>query len=236
MDSLKKAFDNLKIQYDDLLVDRFRQYMEGILQWNEKVNLTAIKDKEEFVEKHFIDSILCYNLPEMRKANKIIDVGTGGGFPGIPLALVLPDKEFVLMDSLNKRLKIIDELASEIGITNIRTLHGRAEELAHKEEYREQFDLCVSRAVARLSVLSEYCLPYIKQDGAFLAYKAVKSEEEIQEGRRAIRILGGEIDREESVTLPSFELSHKIIVIKKERKTPRKYPRKAGLPSKQPLI
>lgn len=235
MNSLKSAFEYLGIPFDEELIAKFEGYMNGILEWNEKVNLTAITDVDEFIKKHFIDSVLCYNFDEFKNAKSVVDVGTGGGFPGIPLALVFPEIEFTLIDSLNKRLKIIDELCLDLNITNVKTLHGRAEDLAHKKEYREQFDLCVSRAVANLATLSEYCLPFIKRGGSFLAYKAVKADDEIKEGKNAVFLLGGKIEREDKIDLPSFDLAHNIVVINKVQNTSAKYPRKAGMPSKQPL-
>lgn len=235
METLQRAFNELNISYDDATVDKFQKYMDLILEWNEKVNLTAITEKEEFVKKHYIDSLLCYNFKEMEKSNMVIDVGTGGGFPGIPLALVFPEKQFVLMDSLKKRLNIIDDLALQLNISNVTTLHGRAEDMGHSKEYREKFDICVSRAVANLATLSEYCLPFIKKGGNFLAYKGTKAEEEIKEAHKAIFLLGGKIGREEKVTLPGYNLEHNIIVIEKVQNTSAKYPRKAGTPSKEPL-
>lgn len=235
METLQSAFNELNISYDDTVLKKFQQYMELILEWNEKVNLTAITEKEEFIKKHYIDSLLCYSFPEMQKSERVIDVGTGGGFPGIPLALVFPEKQFVLMDSLKKRLNIIDDLALQLDISNVVTLHGRAEDLGHSKEYREKFDICVSRAVANLATLSEYCLPFIKKGGNFLAYKGTKADEEIKEAHKAVFLLGGKITREEKVTLPGYDLEHNIIVIEKVQNTSAKYPRKAGTPSKEPL-
>lgn len=235
MQNLIKAFDALGIRYNDKMIEQFREYMDMLLEWNEKVNLTAIKEKDEFIKKHYIDSVICHGFPEMKNAETIIDVGTGGGFPGIPLAIIFPEKQFVLMDSLLKRLKIIDELTEKLGIDNVRTLHGRAEDLGRNKEHREKYDICVSRAVANLATLSEYCLPFIKVGGSFLAYKAVKAEEEIKAAKGAVHLLGGTISREEKVELPDFNLEHNIIVIDKVQNTSAKYPRKAGTPSKEPL-
>ncbi len=235
METLQRAFNELNISYNNKVLDKFQKYMELILEWNEKVNLTAITDKEEFIRKHYIDSLLCYNFPEMKKAEKVIDVGTGGGFPGIPLALVFPEKQFVLMDSLQKRLNIIDDLASKLNILNVVTLHGRAEDMGRNKEHREKYDICVSRAVANLATLSEYCLPFITRGGNFLAYKGTKADEEIKEAHKAIFLLGGSIAREERVTLPGYGLDHNIIVMNKVQNTSAKYPRKAGTPSKEPL-
>ncbi len=231
--NLGEALRKLGIEYDDELLGKFRAYMEGVLEWNEKVNLTAITDRDEFINKHYIDSLACAGQSEILNAQRIIDVGTGGGFPGIPLALIYPEKEFVLMDSLNKRLKIIAELCGEIGIGNVTVLHGRAEELAQKADYRESFDLCVSRAVANLATLSEYCLPFVKPGGYFMAYKGPECEAELSEGKKAINVLGGTVTEIRAAGLEEF--SHNIICIKKIRSTPAKYPRKAGTPSKQPI-
>ena len=235
MKELQNALEQLNIPYTEETLEKYRLYMEGIIEWNEKVNLTSITDKDEFIKLHFIDSIMSVPCEEFQKANKIIDVGTGGGFPGIPLALAAPDKEFVLMDSLNKRIKIINQLCEEIGITNVTAVHARAEELAKNKGHRQQYDLCVSRAVANLSTLSEYCLPFIKKGGWVLSYKGPDTDKELSDAKKAIKILGGQIDREELASLESSGLEHKIIFIKKVKDTPAKYPRKAGTPSKDPL-
>ncbi|MDD2190897.1 MAG: 16S rRNA (guanine(527)-N(7))-methyltransferase RsmG, partial [Eubacteriales bacterium] len=189
----------------------------------------------EFEIKHFVDSIAICSLPQINKAKKIIDVGTGAGFPGIPLAILYPEKKFLLMDSLNKRLKIIDEISREIGLTNVTFYHARAEELAQKHEYREQFDLCVSRAVANLAVLSEYCLPFVKVDGWFAAYKSIVIEDELNTSQEAIKLLGGRLKGNHIINIEGYELNHQILLIKKINKTPSKYPRKAGTPAKEPL-
>ena len=235
MKELQIALEQLNIPYNEETLEKYRLYMEGIIEWNEKVNLTSITEKDEFIKLHFIDSIMSVPCEEFQKAKKIIDVGTGGGFPGIPLALAAPDKEFVLMDSLNKRIKIINQLCEEIGITNVTAVHARAEELAKNKAHRQKYDLCVSRAVANLSTLSEYCLPFIKQGGWFLSYKGPDTDKELSDAKKAIKILGGQIDREELAALESSGLEHKIIFIKKVKDTPAKYPRKAGTPSKDPL-
>lgn len=232
---LKEGLSALQIPLSPETADRFLSYMEGILSWNEKVNLTAITDREEFIRKHFLDSLTCYEFPEMKKASKIIDVGTGAGFPGIPLALLFPEKHFVLMDSLKKRLKIIDELAESIGIKNVQTLHGRAEDLAKMPNHREGYDLCVSRAVANLAVLSEYTLPFLKVGGTLLAYKGPEALQEIKTSEKAIRLLGGALTEERRVLIPGLEASHVILVIDKINTTPAAYPRKAGTPAKEPL-
>ena len=217
----------------DRQIEQFQKYRSGVLEWNEKVNLTAITDPEEFEIKHFQDSIAAAGDPVMQRAKTVIDVGTGGGFPGIPLAILFPEKKFTLMDSLGKRIKIIDQLAKEIGISNVELVHARAEDLAKKKEYREQFDVCVSRAVANLSTLSEYCIPFVKVGGYFVPYKTAAAQEEIVQGKKAMFILGGHLER--VTELGSEESGHTILWIQKVKPTPAKYPRKAGTPSKEPL-
>lgn len=235
MKQLELALLQLNIRADQAALEKYKKYMEGILEWNEKVNLTSITEPEDFIKKHYIDSLLSVNCREFKNAKRIIDVGTGGGFPGIPLAIAAPDKEFVLMDSLNKRIKIINELCESIGIDNVTAVHARAEEMARNKKHRESYDLCVSRAVANLTTLSEYCLPFIKKGGWFLAYKGPDTEQELKDAKKAIGILGGELKREEKASLENFGLEHKIIFIQKNGTTPAKYPRKAGTPSKEPL-
>ena len=209
--------------------------MEGILAWNEKVNLTNITDPAEFRIKHNADSLMCVDFPEFLDAETVIDVGTGGGFPGIPLAVYAPEKQFTLLDSLNKRLKIIDELAGELGIKNITLVHGRAEDAARAKEHREKYDFCVSRAVSNLATLSEYCLPFIKVGGYLLAYKGPGAEEEVKEAAKALKILGGSLVDIRETSMEEYGLDHRILVIKKVRNTPKAYPRKAGTPLKEPL-
>lgn len=235
MKQLEKALNELGIQYTENMISQFEGYRNGVIEWNEKVNLTAITDPQEFVIKHFIDSVLCVGFDEYKAAKKVIDVGTGAGFPGVPLAILSQDKEFTLMDSLNKRLKIIDELSAGIGLANVQTVHARAEELARNKAHREKYDICVSRAVANLTTLSEYCLPFIKVGGYLLAYKGPDAEAELADAKKAISILGGQVEKMEKAQLDDFGLDHRIIFIKKVKNTPAKYPRKAGTPSKEPL-
>ena len=234
-EALRKALEVMGAPADDETVNKYQQYMDGVLDWNEKVNLTNITDPEEFIIKHFIDSIICVDYPEFEEARKVIDVGTGGGFPGVPLAIAAPDKEFVLMDSLNKRLKIIDELCGQIGIGNVTTVHARAEELAKNKAHREQYDLCVSRAVANMAVLAEYCLPFIKMGGCLMAYKGPDADREVEEARKALFLLGGQVEEIREGNLKEFGIDHKVVIIKKVKNTPSKFPRKAGTPAKEPL-
>ena len=214
---------------------KLEKYMEGILSWNEKVNLTNITDPEEFRIKHNADSLMCVDFPEFQSAKNIIDVGTGGGFPGIPLAVYAPDKHFTLLDSLNKRLRIIDELAGGLDITNITLVHGRAEDVARNREHREKYDLCVSRAVSNLATLSEYCLPFIKVGGYLLAYKGPGADQEVKDAEKALKTLGGSLVDIRETTMEEYGLDHRILVIEKVRNTPKAYPRKAGTPLKEPL-
>lgn len=217
------------------IISSFELYMQRVLEWNEHVNLTAIRQRDEFIEKHFIDSLCCISDERWKNADTVIDVGTGAGFPGLPLALVSPDKEFVLVDSLNKRIRILDEIIAELGLKNVTAVHARAEELARRKAYRQKFDICVSRAVSRLSVLSEYCLPFLKTGGYLIAYKGPDAENEISAADNALRILGGRVEEICDTHMENYNVSHKIIYIKKDRETPNKYPRKAGTPDKQPL-
>ena len=235
LNPLKKTLEAMNIENSQELIEKFRIYMEGVLEWNEKVNLTTITDPDEFVIKHFVDSIICANYPEYINAAKIIDVGTGAGFPGIPLSIISPEKEFILMDSLNKRLKIIDELCQRADIKNVVTLHARAEELAKNKAHRERYDLCVSRAVANMAVLAEYCLPFIKVGGFLMAYKGPEAENEVREAEHALYLLGGRAEEIRNGNLKEFGIDHKVVVIKKVSNTPSKYPRKPGTPTKEPL-
>ena len=213
-------------------VQKLSLYMDGILEWNDKVNLTAIKDPEAFVEKHYIDSLQVLNIADFQASKTVLDLGTGGGFPGVPLAIMCEDKELVLVDSLAKRLKIIDELAEKIGIRNIKTVHGRFEDLAHEERHREKHELVLSRAVAEMAVLAEYALPFTSVGGSLIAYKTAgeKLDEEIAAAEKAIKTLGGELIR-----IKKVRAEHALVIIKKNKPTPKKYPRKAGTPKKDPL-
>lgn len=232
---LELVFDKLGVGYTEDMDAKYRFYMESILERNRHVNLTAITDTEDFIKKHYIDSLLCGMSAEFRSGGRVIDVGTGAGFPGVPLAIAFPEKEFVLMDSLNKRIKIINELCSEAGIMNVTAVHGRAEELARRKDMRESFDVCVSRAVANMSTLSEYCLPFVRTGGTFIAYKGPDSDREIHDAENAVKLLGGEISRTEKMNIDGFPFDHRLVFISKTGPTVSKYPRKPGTPAKEPL-
>lgn len=236
MKKLKYVLDSLDAPHDEKTVTKFYDFMELVLNKNEFINLTSITDRDEFEVKHLMDSIMCYNWKEIKSANKIMDVGSGAGFPGVPLAIIYPSKQFFLIDSLNKRLEFINEACDNLNIKNIETLHMRAEDAGQRKEYREKFDLCVSRALANLSVLSEYCLPLVRVGGFLYAYKTKGIDPEIKESEMARKLLGSDSDIEiRERDIPGFELKHNILVIKKDRPTPKTYPRKAGTPSKVPL-
>ena len=213
--------------------ENYRRLTEYILEWNSKINVTAIRDPEEFYEKNIKDSLAVLKLPEFSESRRVLDLGTGGGFPGLPLAMACPDKEFVLLDSVAKKLKVVSSAADEFGLSNVDVVNMRAEDLAKWPAYRESFDAVVSRAVANMSTLSEYCLPFVKKGGYFIAYKTEDALAEISEAEHAIRVLGGELIRTEGDGTEGS--GHLFAVVKKTGTTPPKYPRKAGLPSKEPL-
>lgn len=213
--------------------DIYKRLTEYILDWNEKINVTAIRDPEDFYEKNIKDSLAVMNLEEFRSAKRILDLGTGGGFPGLPLAITCPDKEFFLLDSVAKKLKVVAAAVNEFGLENVDVLNMRAEDLAQWPAYRETFDLVVSRAVSNMTTLSEYCLPFVKTGGYFIAYKTEEARDEISRAEKAISILGGKMER---IVPGGIEGSgHIFVVVKKVKTTAPKYPRKSGLPLKKPL-
>ena len=230
MNELINALTNLNITEAERKAELMMQYMDLVLERNQHVNLTAITERDAFIEKHYVDSLAAAGTPEFREAETVLDLGTGGGFPGIPLAIAFPEKQFTLLDSLNKRIRIIREFCEELGIENVTAIHGRAEDLGRQTDLRAQFDVCVSRAVADLRVLAEYCLPFVKTGGSFIAYKGADCEEEVGNAEHAIKVLGGEIQRIE----PAGG-GHQLVIISKDRETPKAYPRRAGTPGKKPL-
>ncbi len=235
IEKLKENFGKLNITLTDKQYQQFLEYYELLVEWNKVMNLTGITEFDEVVMKHFVDSLsLIYAIP-VDKPYKLLDMGTGAGFPGIPLKIAFPEMEMVLLDSLNKRIKFLNEVINKLGLENITAIHGRAEEFARKEDYREQFDLCVSRAVANLSTLSEYCLPYVKKQGYFIPYKSGTIEEEVEASKKAIGILGGKLLEIKTFDLPDSDISRSLVIIKKEKETPKKYPRSGGKPAKEPI-
>ena len=232
---LEQKLGELGIKQDQNQLERFHKFYQLLIEWNKVMNLTGITEYEDVVEKHFVDSLSIIKAIDLSRIHTVIDVGTGAGFPGIPLKIAFPHLRVVLLDSLNKRIKFLDEVISQLGLTEIRTIHGRAEEYARKEEYREQFDLCVSRAVANLSTLSEYCLPYIQVGGIFIPYKSGEIDDEVEQSKKAVRILGGNIKEVMKFELPGTDIHRSFVLIHKEQHTQKKYPRKAGIPAKEPL-
>ena len=222
----------IKIIITEKEIKSLYKYMKLMLEWNKNINLTAITDEKEVILKHFIDSISINKY--IKEANKIMDIGTGAGFPGIPLKILNKDIEFILVDSLNKRINFLEEVKKELYLNKLELLHARAEELAKNKKYRENVDIVVSRAVARLRVLAEYMLPFVQENGLCICMKGPNIEEELEESKKALDILGGKIENIEHIILPG-NLERNIVLIRKIKRTPGKYPRKAGIPVKQPL-
>ena len=235
LEMLKNRMDRLQIETNENMLEQFNLFYHLLVEWNKVMNLTGITEYEEVVEKHFADSLSLARFLDLNKIHTVIDVGTGAGFPGIPLKIVFPHLKVVLLDSLNKRINFLNEVIAKLDLKEIHTIHGRAEEYARKPEYREQFDLCVSRAVANLSVLSEYCIPYIQVGGIFVPYKSGDIDEEVAASRKAVDILGGQIDHVEKFQLPDTDIHRSFVFINKIKNTQKKYPRKAGTPAKEPL-
>ena len=213
--------------------EQFFDYMNLLIEWNEKMNLTAITDPEEIILKHFIDSITI--LKDIEDNSKIVDVGTGAGFPGIPLSIMNPSLKIKLVDSLNKRLIFLFYFVNRLGLKNIEIVHARAEEFGQNKKFRESFDIATSRAVANLSTLSEYLIPLVKVGGKVMSMKAADAQEEINDAKKAIEILGGSIENVDEFNLPQSDIGRTVITIRKNKQTPSKYPRKPGTPSKEPI-
>ena len=225
----------LGITLNNTQKQQFVKFYELLIEWNQVMNLTGIREYEEVNEKHFIDSLSIVKAVDMDSVATVIDIGTGAGFPGIPLKIAFPHLKMVLLDSLNKRVQFLNTVIDILELTNIETIHGRAEDFAKQTQYREQFDLCVSRAVANLATLSEYCIPYVKQEGMFIPYKSGEIEEELQNSKKALHVLGGKIEDVIKFQLPGTEIGRSFVKIRKVQNTAKKYPRKSGLPGREPI-
>ena len=237
MISFQKDLEEFEIYLNEEQARQFLNYYDLLKEWNSFMNLTAITEFHEVLKKHFVDSLsLIKAIPDLvEKSYSVIDVGTGAGFPGIPLKIVFPNLKVTLLDSLNKRIKFLNEAVRELKLEDVVLIHGRAEDFSKPEKKRESFDLCVSRAVANLSTLSEYCIPFVKKGGYFISYKSERLSEEFDSAKKAIQVLGGKYERQVEFNLPNSDIYRNLVVIKKEKSTPLKYPRKAGLPSKEPI-
>lgn len=231
----EKDLAELGIQLTDRQIEKFLLYYEMLVEWNGFMNLTAITEYDEVMKKHFIDSLSLIKAFDLSQEKKVIDIGTGAGFPGLVLKIAFPQLQITLLDSLNKRIQFLDAVIQNLSLTGVETVHGRAEDYAKPGKLRECFDLAVSRAVSNLSTLSEYCLPFVKQGGYFISYKSEKISEEAEAAKNAITLLGGKIQKQIDFILPDSDIYRNFLLIEKVAATPKKYPRKAGLPSKEPL-
>ncbi len=237
MNRLKILAGQLDIQLSDEQLEQFQIYYDMLIEKNKVMNLTAITQLDEVITKHFLDSIALASVYQNIKEDelKIIDLGTGAGFPGIPLKIAFPQLKITLMDSLNKRIVFLQSVIEKLQLSGIEAIHGRAEEMAKKKEFREKYDLCVSRAVSNLSTLSEYCLPFVRIDGKFISYKASEIDEELESSRKAIKLLGGKLSTVNKITLPESDIQRSFVIIDKIEKTSKTYPRKPGTAAKEPI-
>ena len=236
LEILEKGCEELGITLNDTQKNQFIQFYEFLVEKNKVMNLTGITEFDEVLVKHFLDSLCCVKAVDMSKVKMVMDIGTGAGFPGIPLKIAFPHLKVVLLDSLNKRIKFLEAVIEELGLENISTIHGRAEDYAKDAAYREKYDLCVSRAVANLATLSEYCLPYVKVGGMFIPYKSGEIDEEVKGSKKAVKVLGGEIEDVVKFELPGTDIGRSFVKIHKVKNTAKKYPRKAGMPSREPIV
>lgn len=235
MEDFKKDFClYFEEEIDDNKIQKFYDYMNLLVEWNKKINLTAITEEKDIILKHFVDSLTV--LKYIKENKSIVDVGTGAGFPGIPLAIMNDSLKITLVDSLNKRINFLNEVCNKINLENINAIHARAEEFGQDNNYRESYDVAISRAVANLTVLAEYLLPLVKVGGKIICMKGPDIEEELKQAKSAIDILGGKFERCDNFCLPKSDISRNIIIINKIKETPKKYPRKAGTPAKTPLF
>ncbi len=223
----------ISIEFSNIQIEKFYKYMNLLIEWNEKINLTAITEPKEIIIKHFIDSLTV--LKDIKGKNTLVDVGTGAGFPGIPLKIMDEEIKITLLDSLNKRINFLNEVINQLDLKNIETIHSRVEEAGKNKKYRESFDIATARAVANLATLSEYMLPLVKVGGKSICMKGSEVSEELQNSKKAISILGGEIENIDNFQLPKSDMMRNIVIIKKVKATPSKYPRKPGTPCKEPI-
>ncbi len=239
-----KNYDTVQFQNDlsemgifltEKKLEQFLIYYEMLVEWNEVMNLTAITEFQDVMKKHFVDSVSLIKAYDVTRESSVIDIGTGAGFPGLALKIAFPQLKVTLLDSLNKRILFLNAVIEKLNLSDVETIHGRAEDFAKPGKLREQYDLCVSRAVANLSTLSEYCLPFVKKEGMFISYKSEKISEEILMAENAISLLGGKVKEQIEFTLPNSDIHRNLFVIQKIKDTPKKFPRKAGLPAKEPL-
>ena len=233
-DFIKKC-EKIGITLSEKQISQFMTYYDLLVEWNSFMNLTAITEFVEVIDKHFIDSLAICEHVDFKNGDYLIDIGTGAGFPGIPLKIVFPELRITLLDSLNKRIKFLDTVIESLGLENVETIHGRAEDFAKQQSYREKYDFVISRAVANLATLSELCIPFAKEDKYFVSYKAEKCNEELEEAKKAISILGGKVEKQIEYKLPDTDMNRNLLLIKKVKSTPKKYPRKAGTPAKEPI-
>lgn len=233
---LEDGLTRLNLSYDADTLCRFERYKDILKEWNQKINITSIENDEDIYIKHFLDSIVMLDKNNEREKKSVIDVGTGGGFPGLPLKILNNNYEVTLLDSLRKRIDFLKIVVEELKLEGVHLIHGRAEDFGRDNKYREKFDICVSRAVAPLNVLSEYCLPFVKEGGYFAAYKSESISEEIIASQNAVATLGGSIKDIKEIKIPGTDIVRKIVIIEKIAKTEKTYPRKAGKPGKDPLI
>lgn len=233
---LDQGCQEMGISLNEEQRQQFIDFYEYLVEKNKVMNLTGITEFQEVLVKHFLDSLACVKAVDMKNVKRVMDIGTGAGFPGVPLKIAFPHLEACLLDSLKKRVNFLEETFTLLKLTDITAIHGRAEEFAKNKAYRESFDLCVSRAVSNLATLSEYCLPYVKQGGSFISYKSGTVQEEVEQAEKAVKILGGKIREVVYFRLPDSEIQRSLVVIEKVKTTPGKYPRKAGTPLKEPLV
>ena len=235
IDILKNCIEDFGLEANEKVLSDFQEYKELLVEWNQKMNLTGIEDEKEVFIKHFLDSISAVTKGYIQNGMSLIDVGTGAGFPGMPLRICLPELKVTLLDSLNKRINFLQEVASKLSIDDIEFIHGRAEDFGKNEDYREKFDIATARAVAGLPVLMEFCVPFIKVGGYFVCLKGPNANLELEESKKAMEVLGVEYIEKIDVKLPEIDLNHNILIFKKVKNTPSKYPRKAGKVSKNPI-